>query len=74
MNKNDFIRRSITIPKELDFKIKLIKQDYSYPVKNDLFIELLELGVLKFYEDSNRNKKIDILLDRTNYLLDSINN
>lgn len=74
MNKNDFIRRSITIPKELDFKIKLIKQDYSYPVKNDLFIELLELGILKFYEDSNRNKKIDILLDRTNYLLDSINN
>lgn len=74
MNKNEFIRRSITIPKELDFKIKLIKQDYSYPVKNDLFIELLELGVLKFYEDSNRNKKIDILLDRTNYLLDSINN
>lgn len=74
MNKNEFIRRSITIPKELDFKIKLIKQDYSYPVKNDLFIELLELGILKFYEDSNRNKKIDILLDRTNYLLDSINN
>lgn len=74
MNKNDFIRRSITIPKELDFKIKLIKQDYSYSVKNDLFIELLELGILKFYEDSNRNKKIDILLDRTNYLLDSINN
>lgn len=74
MNKNDFIRRSITIPKELDFKIKLIKQDYSYPVKNDLFIELLELGILKFYEDSNRNKKIDILLDRTNYILDSINN
>lgn len=74
MNKNDFIRRSITIPKELDFKIKLIKQDYSYPVKNDLFIELLELGVLKFYEDSNRNKKIDILLDRTNFLLDNINN
>lgn len=74
MNKNDFIRRSITIPKELDFKIKLIKQDYSYPVKNDLFIELLELGILKFYEDSNRNKKIDILLDRTNLLLDNINN
>lgn len=74
MNKNEFIRRSITIPKELDFKIKLIKQDYSYSVKNDLFIELLELGILKFYEDSNRNKKIDILLDRTNYLLDSINN
>lgn len=74
MNKNDFIRRSITIPKELDFKIKLIKQDYSYPVKNDLFIELLELGILKFYEDSNRNKKIDILLDRTNFLLDNINN
>lgn len=74
MNKNEFIRRSITIPKELDFKIKLIKQDYSYPVKNDLFIELLELGILKFYEDSNRNKKIDILLDRTNYILDSINN
>lgn len=74
MNKNDFIRRSITIPKQLDFKINLIKHDYSYPVKNDLFIELLELGILKFYEDGNRNKKIDILLDRTNYLLDSINN
>ena len=42
---------------------------YSYQTKSKLIIELLELGILKFNEDLNRNAKIDEMLNKINFLL-----
>ena len=69
MNQENFIRRSINIPKELNLKIEMMKNDYSYSTKSDLIIELLELGIISFYKEKDR----DIMLERLNLLLDKIN-
>ena len=73
MNQENFIRRSINIPKELNLKIEMMKNDYSYSAKSDLIIELLELGIISFYKEKDRDTKIDIMLERLNLLLDKIN-
>ena len=73
MNQENFIRRSINIPKELNLKIEMMKNDYSYSTKSDLIIELLELGIISFYKGKDRDTKIDIMLERLNLLLDKIN-
>lgn len=73
MNQENFIRRSINIPKELNLKIEMMKNDYSYSTKSDLIIELLELGIISFHKEKDRDTKIDIMLERLNLLLDKIN-
>ena len=73
MNQENFIRRSINIHKELNLKIEMMKNDYSYSTKSDLIIELLELGIISFYKEKDRDTKIDIMLERLNLLLDKIN-
>ena len=63
------IKRSIIFPKELDSIINDMTELYSYQTKSKLIIELLELGILKFNEDLNRNAKIDEMLNKINFLL-----
>ena len=54
-------------------QIEMMKNDYSYSTKSDLIIELLELGIISFYKEKDRDTKIDIMLERLNLLLDKIN-
>ena len=46
-----FYRKCITIPKDLVFVIDRMAKNYSYRVRNELYVELLELGILKFNEN-----------------------
>ena len=66
------IKRSIIFPKELDSIINGMTERYSYQTKSKLIIELLELGILKFNEDLNRNAKIDKMLNKINFLLEKM--
>ena len=66
------IKRSIIFPKELNSIIKGMTERYSYQTKSKLIIELLELGILKFNEDLNRNAKIDEILNKINFLLEKM--
>ena len=70
MTDKKMIRRSITMKKELDDKIQIMKEKYSYKVKNELIIELIELGILKYEEDLEIKTKINQLLNRMNQLLE----
>ena len=63
------IKRSIIFPKELDSIINDMTERYSYQTKSKLIIELLELGILKFNEDLNRNAK---MLNKINFLLEKM--
>lgn len=66
------IKRSIIFPKELDSIINGMTERYFYQTKSKLIIELLELGILKFNEDLNRNAKIDEILNKINFLLEKM--
>ena len=66
------IKRSIIFPKELNSIINGMTERYSYQTKSKLIIELLELGILKFNEDLNRNAKIDEILNKINFLLEKM--
>ena len=66
------IKRSIIFSKELDSIINGMTERYSYQTKSKLIIELLELGILKFNEDLNRNAKIDEMLNKINFLLEKM--
>ena len=66
------IKRSIIFPKELNSIINGMTERYSYQTKSKLIIELLELGILKFNEDLNRNAKIDQILNKINFLLEKM--
>lgn len=66
------IKRSVIFPKELDSIINGMTERYSYQTKSKLIIELLELGILKFNEDLNRNAKIDEILNKINFLLEKM--
>lgn len=66
------IKRSVIFPKELDSIINGMTERYSYQTKSKLIIELLELGILKFNEDLNRNAKVDEILNKINFLLEKM--
>lgn len=72
--KNNVVRRSLTIPVELKNKIKKISKKYSYTVENDLYIELLELGIVKFFEDTDMKNQIKILINKLDELFNRIEN
>ena len=72
MDKKNIIRRSISLPKALDEKITIMIKEYSYTVKNDLLIELLELGILKFNEDLELKNKINSLINKLELILDKL--
>lgn len=67
--KKSVVRRSITIPKELDDQITIMSDKYSYNVKNELYVELLELGTIKYNEDIEMNKMIKKLLSKVEVIL-----
>ena len=65
----EFIRRSISISNDLNKRINDMASKYSYTYKNDLIIELLELGILKFNEDLELKQLIDNLLPKIDNLI-----
>lgn len=67
--KNETIRRSVTFPKELDDIIAKMVDKYSYTVKNDLLVELLELGIIKFNEDMELKNIMLSLISKVNELI-----
>lgn len=69
MKDKKFIRRSITIPIELENQLKQFVDKYSFGSKNDFFIELLELGLLKYKEDQELKYKIDLLIEKIEKLI-----
>lgn len=72
MEEKAIIRRSISIPKELDERIEIMKKEYSYSVKNELIIELIELGILKYKEDVELKNKIDKFFNNIDVILDKL--
>ena len=68
----EIIRRSVSIPKELDDKISIMTREFSYPVKNQLIVELLELGILKYNEDMEIKNSINLLIKKVENLCESI--
>ena len=47
MNKKNFVRRSISIPTDLDDLLKIKFKESNYSFINQLLVELLELGIIK---------------------------
>lgn len=70
--KKEVIRRSISVPKELDERIDTMSKKYSYSIKNDLYIELLELGILKFDEDLELKSMMSQLLIKVDTLIEKL--
>lgn len=67
---NQVIRRSISLPLKLDNRIELLKKEYSYNVKNELYVELIELGLIKFYEDLELKNQMYSILKKMDMLLE----
>lgn len=72
MEEKSIIRRSISIPKELDDQIEIMKKEFSYSVKNELIIELMELGILKYKEDIELKNKLDKFLKNMDLILNKL--
>lgn len=68
--KKDVVRRSVTIPIALDNKISVMANNYAYKIKNDLIVELLELGILKYEEDTEIKNLLLTLINKVELLLD----
>ena len=66
MNKKNFVRRSISIPTDLDDLLKIRFKESNYSFINQLLVELLELGIIKqmgIEEDKIQNDKIVSMLE-----------
>jgi len=72
MNEKGILRRSISIPKELDEQIEIMRKEYSYSVKNELIVELIELGILKYKEDVELKNKLDKFFNNIDLILDKL--
>ena len=68
--KKDVVRRSVTILIALDNKISVMANNYAYKIKNDLIVELLELGILKYEEDTEIKNLLLTLINKVELLLD----
>lgn len=71
--KKSTIRRSVSLPSILDNKISLMANEYSYKSKNDLIVELLELGIIKFDEDLKLKNLICELSEDVRNLINRFN-
>ena len=67
--KKDVVRRSVTIPIALDNKISVMANNYAYKIKNDLIVELLELGILKYEEDTEIKNLLLTLINKVELLI-----
>lgn len=72
--RKETIRRSVTIPTSLDNRINILQDDFSYKVKNDLIVELLELGIIKFSEDNKLENKVNTLINKVDLLVTKLEN
>ena len=72
MNEKGILRRSISIPKELDEQIEIMRKEYSYSVKDELIVELIELGILKYKEDVELKNKLDKFFNNIDLILDKL--
>ena len=66
MNKKNFVRRSISIPTDLDNLLKIKFKESNYSFINELLVELLELGIIKqmgIDEEKFQNDKIISMLE-----------
>lgn len=73
MISSKLTRRSLTFPKELTSRIDDMAKKYSYKYKNELYTELLELGILKFDEDVSLKNMILNLLSKVEELIEVLN-
>lgn len=72
MDKKEIIRRSISLPKTIDDKITAMVNEYSYSVKNELIVDLLELGILKYTENVEMKDLLNKLINRIENVLDNL--
>lgn len=70
--KKAVIRRNIYIPKELDMKVDILVNKYSTSTKNKMYIELIELGILKFNEDMSLKNMIVNAVNKMDSILEKI--
>lgn len=70
--KKAVIRRNIYIPKELDMKVDILVNKYSTSTKNKMYIELIELGILKFNEDMSLKNMIVNAVNKMDSVLEKI--
>ena len=70
--KKALIRRNIYIPKELDMKVDILVNKYSTSTKNKMYIELIELGILKFNEDMSLKNMIVNAVNKMDSVLEKI--
>ena len=60
--KKEVLKRSLYVPKTLDQQVELMFNKFSVSTKNKMYIELIELGILKFNEDmSLKNMMVDVV-------------
>lgn len=74
MENKGIIRRSVSIPKILDDRVSSMVKKYSYSVKNELIVELIELGIIKYEENTLLLDKINNLMDRMEQFLNNLEN
>ena len=71
-NRN-YYRKHINIPRELVSSIDEMAKKYSYTTQNKLYIELLELGILKFNENFSLRNTISNLVGQVQELIEILN-
>lgn len=70
----NYKRRSISIPIELDDIIQLKFKRLGYSFINDLIIELLELGIMKLNENEEHETQQKEILEKLNLLILGLEN
>lgn len=65
----NYKRRSISIPSELDEIIQLKFKKYKYSFINDLIVELLEIGLIKYEENEKINHQQLEILEKLDEIL-----
>lgn len=68
----EYTRRNFYVPIELDDEITRMADKYNYKSKKDMYVELLELGILKFEEDYTMKNVMIRLINKIDYLLSKI--
>lgn len=70
--KKEVVRRSLYIPKALDQQVELMVNKFSASTKNKMYVELIELGILKFNEDMSLKNMIVNAVNKMDSILEKI--
>lgn len=65
----NYKRRSISIPSKLYEIIELKSKKYNYSFTNELIIELLEIGLIKYEENEEINNQQKEILEKLDEIL-----